>query len=103
MHDFAGILAVAAVVIGVRVIFYWQHARSRSLIAGGAAQNRFEVLTIEARYLRKGPFFWTSSNAQTIYSITVRDDQNQIRSGWVRCGGGGFGLCSNRTEGGWKE
>jgi hypothetical protein len=82
---------------------YWQYSRSRTLLERWAMQNDFELLSSDYRYLRKGPFTWTSSRNQTVYFVTVRDKQNQVRSGWVRCGGWWVGLYSDKTEVAWDD
>jgi len=94
-------LGFAVAIAGVGFIFYWQFSRSRSLLREWAAQNGYEILQGEFRFLRRGPFFWTTSKGQTIYRVTVRDKQSQVRSGWVRCGGWWLGLWSHKTEVRW--
>lgn len=98
-HFFPLIFVLVIAVAGL----YWQYSRSRTLLEGWALQNDFELLSSDYRYLRKGPFTWTSSRNQTVYYVTVGDKQNQVRSGWVRCGGWWVGLYSGETEVAWDE
>ena len=82
---------------------YWQYIRSRSLLENWARQNNLELVQHEQRFLRRGPFFWTSSKGQTVFFVAVRDRQGQTRYGWVRCGGWWFGLLTRKTEVRWAE
>lgn len=98
---FAG-LGIALVIALVSLGFYWQISRSRLLLENWAAQNGFEIVKGEFRFFFRGPFFWTSSKGQTIYYVTVRDGQERVRSGWVRCGGWWLGLLSDKAEVRWE-
>src|SRR5262249_36093276 len=51
----------------------------------------------------KGPFFWTSTKAQTVYYVFVEDSDGNKRSGWVRCGSCWFGLLSDNVEVRWDD
>jgi hypothetical protein len=83
---------------------YRQNSRSRSLLEGWAMQNDYELLNSDYRYLRKGPFTWTSSNNQTVYYVAVRDKENHVRSGWIRCGEFWLGLyAADKTEVQWDD
>lgn len=94
-------LAIVVAMLGV--MLNWQYSRSRSMLEGWAKQNEYELLNSDYRYLRKGPFTWTSSKNQTVYYVTVRDKQNRVRSGWVCCGGWWRGLYANRAEVRWDD
>jgi hypothetical protein len=100
-------LSMAGAVIGmggiVVLIIYAHFVRSRSLLIGWARQNDFEILASDYRKFRRGPFFWTSSKNQTVYYVTIRDRENQVRSGWLRCGGFWGGVWSDKTEVRWDN
>jgi hypothetical protein len=101
MHGITEVFGIAAAVALVSFAFYWNVSRSRTLLQGWAAKSGFEILQSEFRFVRRGPFFWTSSKGQTVYYVRVQDGQGQVRSGWVRCGGWWLGLWSDRTEVRW--
>jgi len=103
MHDNFEIIPVLLVLVICGGAFYFQYSRSRSLLEGWAAQNGYEILQREFRYLRRGPFFWTSSKGQTVYYVSVRDREGQVRFGFVRCGGWWLGLWSAKTEVRWDD
>ena len=81
----------------------WHFHRSRTLLDQWAEQNGFTILDREYRNFFKGPYFWTSSRAQTVYHVKVRDREGSVRSGWVRCGGWVLGLLSDQTEVRWED
>ena len=47
--------------------------------------------------------FWTSSRGQTVYCVTVEDEQGNQRHGWVRCGSWLFGLLSDNVDVRWED
>jgi len=83
----------------VLVHFY----RSNLLLQQWAEQNGYHITEQQYRWFFKGPFFWTTSRGQTVYSVVVEDDAGRTRRGWVRCGGWWFGLLSSNTEVRWED
>jgi hypothetical protein len=103
MRDISHVLPIVLALVAAIAGLYWQSSRSRTLLKRWAMQNDYALLSSQYRYLRKGPFTWTSSKNQTVYYVTVRDKQNHIRSGWVCCGGWWLGVYSDKTEVSWDE
>jgi hypothetical protein len=103
MHGIAEVFGIAVAITLVSYAFYWNVSRSRALLRGWAAANGFEILQSEFRFVRRGPFFWTTSKGQTVYYVKIRDGQNHVRSGWVRCGGWWLGLWADKTEARWES
>jgi hypothetical protein len=99
-----GFIFTAALVIFV-VIFTlaWRFGRSGSLLSKWAAENGYCIIHEEYRFLRKGPFFWTTSKGQTVYYVVALDSAGNKRRGWVRCGSWWFGLLSDKVEVRWDE
>ena len=93
--DGGAFLLVPIVVALAGCAIFWHFSRSRSLLERWADENGYEILESEYRNLFKGPFFFWSSEDQTVYRVKVRDREGQVRSGWVRCGGWFLGLWSN--------
>ena len=102
MSDCIRFVAIALVII---VFVLWVHrSRSQSIIQKWAAQNGFQLLRCQQKFLGTGPFrWWTSSRSQTIYSVTVRTPDGCDRSGWIRCGSFWGGIYfSNDAEVRWE-
>ena len=82
---------------------YWTSRRSNSVIENWAARNDYRLLEAQQSILSKGPFFWTTSDGQTVYRVTVEDSAGQTRRGWVRCGSWLGGLLSEQIEVRWDD
>ena len=91
-------LVFAVAVLAIR----WHFSRSRRLLEGWAARERYQIIEQRYKSLRKGPFFWTSSRGQAVYHVVVRDQAGVRRSGWVRLGGFWRGLHSDDVEVSWE-
>jgi hypothetical protein len=100
MQNAPPVVVFVVVVIGVLA---WHASRSRSLLQRWAAENDYTILNSEYRYFSKGPFFWTSSKGQTVYYVSVRDHEGNVRNGWVRCGSWWLGVLSDKTEVRWES
>jgi hypothetical protein len=92
---------VAAVFIGLTL--WWHFSRSASILEQWGQENGYRIVNREYRHVFKGPFFWTSSQGQTVYYVTVEDEQGNHRHGWVRCGSRFFGLLSDTAEVRWDD
>ena len=97
------LLAMAVLVAFAGYAFYWQRSRAGAILLEWATQNGYRILSSEFRYLRKGPFFWTSSKGQAVFYVSVRDRENRIRSGFVCCGGWWIGLWSDQAKVKWDD
>jgi hypothetical protein len=97
-----GVFFVALVVILVVLSAVWQRGRSKSLLRQWAAQNGYRITLQEHRFF-KGPYFWTSTNGQTVYYVVLKDRDGNQRSGWVRCGSWWFGVLSDNVEVLWDD
>jgi hypothetical protein len=96
-----GLFACAAVAVLILLSLWWHFGRSSSLLHQWAAKNKYRIIRQEYRCFFKGPFFWTSTKAQTVYYVVVEDSVGARRSGWVRCGSWWFGLLSDNVEVRW--
>jgi hypothetical protein len=100
--DTIGVLAIFFIVGIVAAVLYLQITRSQKLLKRWAADNGVELLHVEHRMFRKGPFIW-SSRSQSVYRVEVRDQQGVVRKGWVRCGSWWGGVLSDKVEARWDE
>ena len=101
MENFLPILGFIWVLMLVYML--WVFRRRASLIEQWADKNGYRIVSRKYRWLRKGPFFWTSSRGQTVYYVTMEDVQGNQRHGWVRCGSWFFGLLSDYVEVSWED
>lgn len=79
----------------------WTFSRSRQLLNDWATRNDIELISADYCWIRRGPFFWTSSKGQTVYRITAKDQSGQRLTGWVRCGSFWAGLWGSKVEVRW--
>jgi hypothetical protein len=88
-----GFLAGAGAAAFGFIIYRWHISRGRSALQRWALDKRFEILRSK-RCFFCGPFpWWTTSQKQTVFFVTVRDGSGRERSGWLRFGdwlGGGY-------------
>jgi len=113
MRDFAPIVIVLSVLVLILLVvgFYAlilayankAYRRANDLLAGWAARNGYRIIESEPRSFRKGPFFWTSSQSQVIYHVSVQDATGNIRRGWVRCGNYLFGPWNDEVDVRWDD
>lgn len=79
-----GIITIIGVFIVVVIIIFLTLKRARRILEDWAAQNDYQILSSEVRWLRKGPFLtWRTSRNQIVYYITVRTLDGTIKNGWV--------------------
>jgi hypothetical protein len=97
------VLLIPLVIMVVIATWIAHFSRSKTLLEKWAAENGFEILQREQRYISQGPFFWTTSRSQVVYHVNVRDGLGNVRSGWVRCGGWFLGMWSDKTEVKWED
>jgi hypothetical protein len=75
---------------------------SRSMLERWAERDGYRIIEVDYRNVFGGPFFWTSSQGQTVCRVTV-DAKGVVRTGWVRCGSWWRGLRSEQVEVRWDE
>ncbi|BCU76300.1 hypothetical protein llg_10150 [Luteolibacter sp. LG18] len=103
MHNMVPILVVVlAVSVGTFMLFAVD-ARARSEVADWLSRNGFQLLEIEARAFKKGPFTFTGSPNQHVFRIEARDSAGGIVKGWARYGDWVFGWMSDEVEVRWDD
>ncbi|MBN1420440.1 MAG: hypothetical protein JXP34_16805 [Planctomycetes bacterium] len=88
--------------VGIWLII-WTYSRGRRILEHWAIDNGYRLLSSEFRWLRRGPFFWTSSKGQMIFYVVIQTRDGETRRGWVRCGGFWWGLMQDKAEVRWDE
>jgi len=58
---------------------------SRENIQEWAKEKGYEILKLEFRAFRKGPFLWRSTENQTVHYVQI-EDNGQVREGFIRQG-----------------
>jgi hypothetical protein len=100
------LILLLTVMGGVFALSYYAirtYQRAADLLAQWATSNNYRIIESDRRYLRKGPFFLTSSQSQIIYRVTVQDPNGNTRRGWVRCGSFLFGSWQNVVDVQWDD
>ena len=96
----AGLLVTAIVVFGISGIV-WTFSRSHRLLEEWASSNGYDLISAHFCWIRRGPFFWTTSKGQTVYRIIARDEDGERLTGWARCGSFWWGLWGSKVEVRW--
>lgn len=91
------LILFVGLVVWINVLLY---KRARQLVYGWAAQGGLQILEMEQRWFRRGPFFWRTSKGQVVFYVTVRDKAEK-RYAYVKCGGFWLGMFSERIEVSW--
>ncbi len=96
---------VVAFVVGLAAVLIWgaMFVRSSVILRRWAERNRYTILEARVRFLRRGPFWWRSTDKQMVFRVAVEDEQGNVRRGYVRCGGLLFGLFSDRADVEWDD
>ncbi len=102
MEGIAPIFFIALFVIFVIGMMIWHYSRAEEIVTRWARENGYEIVSSGRCWFWKGPFFW-SSKSQEVYYVTVRTPDDQLRRGWVRCGGWFLGVLSDQAEVRWDE
>lgn len=103
MENLWPLLLVATFVIFAVAMTIWTFSRSREMLEQWARDNGHQLLEYKFRWLRKGPFFFTSSKNQMVYYVKVKIPDGQIKTGWVRCGSFWWGILTEKAEVRWEE
>ena len=93
-------LLIAVVIVAAAATIWWRTSRSHAILKHWAAQNDLRIVEKRYCWFFAGPF-WLSAKGQTVYYVTVEDQEGRRKHGWVRCGGWFFGLHSDAAEVRW--
>jgi hypothetical protein len=89
----------------VLVSFYarWHYRRADQILQNWAARNRVRILSSETRHLRRGPFWWSTSDSQVVLYVHVRDESGRERKGYLRLGSFMGGMLTDQVDVGWDD
>jgi hypothetical protein len=82
-------ILVVAVPFIIIALFVWgvlRLRRGRAAIQVALEQAGYEVVKMERRIVRQGPFLWTTSNSQIVYRVLVSERSGRQRTAWARWG-----------------
>ena len=82
-------LCVFALILGLgSAIGFWIFGRMSKMTSGlvdrWASENGLELLNIESRWFRQGPFFRSHAKTHRVYYPTLQE-QGQTRTAYIRC------------------
>jgi hypothetical protein len=102
-HNLGIILVVSCVFSLMVLLIVWSNSRGLSMLDVWASENGYDILSREACWFFRGPFFWGTSEGQKVYKVTLRDQDGRVRHGYARCGGYWLGLWTDRVEVRWDD
>ncbi|HNC43801.1 MAG TPA: hypothetical protein PLU80_06535 [Acidobacteriota bacterium] len=86
-----GTLAVIMTYRAKRMIYAWAH------------RHRYQILHLEWRWVRLGPYFLKSSKNQMIYRVKLQKQNGQVAHCWIRCGSWILGVFINEIDVIWDQ
>jgi hypothetical protein len=81
--------AVLFAILAIAAFIAWPwlfQVRAKSIVQKWAAGHRYTILHLESPFYTGAFSFWSTSRAQVVYSVTIRDREGLERRAWVRCG-----------------
>jgi hypothetical protein len=99
------IFVALAVVLGVPLvaISLIRVRRAGEYVRASLQQAGYEVVQLQYRFLRWGPYAWTTNQrSQTVYRVVVREHGGRERHGWARWGRPWFWL-DDKLEFRWDD
>ena len=78
--------------------------RARALLRQWAADQHLELLHVERRYWRAGPYgpWYRIGNMQRVFFVAVRDSHGEIRRAYVRVGSLLLGVFDDEVAATWE-
>jgi hypothetical protein len=97
------LLFIAVLILLMIPILAWHFRRSKEMVERWAAANAFEIIAMERRLLRVGPFFWRRSRGHEVFYIVVRNARGEQHMAYVRTGGWFLGQLSEQVSVEWDD
>lgn len=74
------------IVVVPLLYFLWQHYYNLAQreVARWAISNKYELLYSKRCQWNLGPFQWKTIRGQEVYEFSIRDENNNMRKGWLR-------------------
>ena len=77
--------------------------RSLNLLHLWVGENNLTLVKSERRFINRGPFTWRTGKGQEIFYVTVKDENDNEKNAYVRCGSFWFGLLSDNVDVEWDD
>jgi len=94
-----------AVVLGVPLLAFSliRIHRARDKVRASLTQAGYDIVQLQFRFLRWGPYSWTTNQrSQIVYRVVARERDGRERHGWARCGRPWFWM-DDKLEFQWDE
>ena len=78
--------AISGIILVIILLHIKQTQRSKVNLEIWLNNNQFRLISVERRYLRRGPYLWKSSKGQVIFRISLANNENEEKIAWVKCG-----------------
>jgi hypothetical protein len=96
METLSSVFLVLLVGVAVVLATSWHFSRGRDLVRRWAAREGYVLVSAKHAFFR-GPFWWRSGDGNVVHRVVVRDRDDSIRKGHVRCGGLFLGMLSDEA------
>jgi hypothetical protein len=102
MHELINNILFLLIPLGSLAIIIWGFARGNQILDKWAMDNGFRIIQREYK------FFWNildfpATNGQSVYRVTVVDNDGNEKSGLVRCGHWLLGILVNKVTVKWDR
>ena len=94
---------VVFVFVVAMLMWSWSLSRGKQILEQWAQTKGYRIVSSEHRWLRRGPFFWTTSKGQMVYYVVVEMPDGRTQRGYVRCGSFFWGVMKDQAEERWEE
>ncbi len=96
-------LVILVLLLFTIAYWIWHYSRATAVLQKWADENGCQITRKEYRYLRRGPFFWSTSRSQVVFYFEALDRSGLERKGFARCGSRWLGLLKDQVEVRWEE
>ena len=103
METFLTILPAIIFVILLTIFMTYHKNSGLKEVERWAKKEGLEILSSEYRWVKRDPYFISSSNLQRIFYLTVQDQSGTINNCYVKVGGFFFGLLSGTIDISWEK
>lgn len=94
------LLILMALVVG-GTLTWATTRRAESMIQRWADGNGYQIVQLEWRWFRLGPYFWKASKNQMVYRVEIIDWNGNPAQCWIRCGSWLLGVLSDEIDVTW--
>jgi hypothetical protein len=100
--QFIQYLLPAVLLISVCTLAARSIQKAKRVVQDWVLTEGCEIVSMEFRYFRTGPFFLKQGQGQLIYRVQVKDRSRKIRVVWLRVGHWFLGMASDKVTAIWE-